>query len=130
MKTASWRTYTGPGRVGICLGAPRRAPAGFRLYRALAPTRPMLTQPLAVYRPAYEAILARLDPHQVWTDLHELAAGAEPHMMCFEVGPWTEENFCHRHMAARWLEGALNVEIPEYDPTAAQPSLFAEPVGA
>jgi hypothetical protein len=43
------------------LGAPRRAPAGFRLYRTLAPTRPMLDMPLTRYEPAYREFLAKLD---------------------------------------------------------------------
>jgi hypothetical protein len=83
------------------------------MYRALAPTRPMLDVPLARYEPAYLQILARLDPHQVWVDLHELAGGAEPVMMCFEAPPFDEVNFCHRRMVAQWFERELGFVVDE-----------------
>jgi len=37
MKTASFFAYTGPARISIARFAPRGSPAGFRIYRALAP---------------------------------------------------------------------------------------------
>jgi hypothetical protein len=117
MKTGSWSTYRGPGRVGISLGSPRGQPAGYRLYRALAPTRPMLVKmPREQYEPLYEAILAKLDPRRVWDDLHQLAGdGVEPVLLCFEKPPFTDTNYCHRRMAAAWLERGLGVEIAELE---------------
>ncbi len=41
MKTASYFTYHGPGRVGISLGRPRGI-SGYRIYRNLAPRGDML----------------------------------------------------------------------------------------
>lgn len=121
MKTSSWMTVGAtPGRVGISLGTPRGQPAGFRLYRALAPTRDMLhLDDLSAYEPRYQAILDALDAQKVWDDLHALAgkdasgAQVEPIMLCFEKPPFTRVNFCHRRLAARWLEQKLGVEIPE-----------------
>ena len=62
MKTASFFTYIGPGRVSIARWAPRGTPAGFRVYRPLNPTAPMLKMARADYEPLYQAILAKLDP--------------------------------------------------------------------
>jgi hypothetical protein len=113
--------YRGPGRVGISAGTPRGQPAGFRLYKALAPDREWLNEPIEIYQPLYEAKLAKLDPQQVWDDLHRLAgkdaAGdqVEPVMLCFERPPWTPINWCHRRMAAKFLEDSLGVSIPEVD---------------
>lgn len=119
MKTGSWATYRGPGRIGISAGTPRGQPAGYRLYRTLAPDRAWMHRPIDTYRPLYEAILNRLDPQQVWDALHKLAgedeAGQqiEPVILCFEKPPFTEVNFCHRRMAADWFEKNLGVIVPE-----------------
>jgi hypothetical protein len=119
MKTASWKTYTGAGRIGISAGSPRGAPAGYRLYRDLAPDRAWMHQPLAIYQPLYQAILDGLDPQRVWDEIHRLAGvGAdgrqiEPVMMCFERPAFTEVNFCHRRLAAIWLGQRLGVRIDE-----------------
>jgi hypothetical protein len=37
VKTSSFRTYTGPGRISIARFAPRGHPAGYRVYSKLAP---------------------------------------------------------------------------------------------
>lgn len=121
MKTGSWKTYAGPGRVGICLGAPRGAPAGYRLDRTLAPTRAMLDMPLARYEPLYREILAGLDPRAMWDRMHELAGGAEPVLMCFERPPFTVENFCHRRLVAAWFEQELGQVVDEIE---TQPALI------
>jgi hypothetical protein len=113
MKTASWMTYRGEGRVGISLGSPRGQPAGYRLFRPLAPTRAMLHMPRAEYEPLYAEILAALDPRATWDRLHELAGGAEPVLLCFEKPPFTATNWCHRRLAAAWLERELGVQVPE-----------------
>lgn len=131
MKTGSWLTIGNtPGRVGISLGSPRGQPAGFRLYKALAPTGDMLRMSdQAAYRVKYEAILAQLDPQKVWEDLHRLAgkdeAGnqIEPIILCFEKPPFTEKNWCHRRMAAEWFEKHLGVQVPERGYEVEQPTL-------
>ena len=113
MKTASFFTYTGPGRISIARWAPRNTPAGFRVYRPLNPTAPMLKLDRAEYEPLYLAILAGLDPRQVWDNLHRLAGDAEPVLLCWERPPFTVTNWCHRRMVADWFEQALDVEVPE-----------------
>ncbi len=114
MKTSAWSTYKGEGRIGISLGT-RGAPAGYRNYRALAPTRDMLHMDRKTYEASYAQILAGLDPAKVWADLHELAGGAEPVMMCYERGPWTETNHCHRRLVATWFEETLGQVVPELE---------------
>jgi len=115
MKTASFFTYTGPGRISISRYAPRGTPAGFRQYRALAPDADMLKMSQALYLPRYAAILNALDPQQVWDDLHRLAGDQEPVLLCWERPPFTAGNWCHRRLVADWFERALGVTVPEWD---------------
>ena len=89
MKTGSWQTYTGPGRIGISVGAPRGAPAGYRRYSPLYPRREMLAWSKPRYEAAYREILAKLDPAAVVRELEALAGpNVEPVLMCFEKPPF------------------------------------------
>ena len=124
MKTASFFTYTGPGRISIARYAPRGTPAGYRQYRALAPDADMLKMSQALYLPRYAAILDRLDPQQVWDDLHRLAGDQEPVLLCWERPPFTPTNWCHRRLVADWFERALGVTVPEWDSGPHQGQLF------
>ncbi len=116
MRTASFFTYTGPGRIGIARWAPRGTPAGFRVYRPLEPTAPMLKMARADYEPLYEGILSRLDPRRVVDDLHRLADPHEPTLLCWERPPFSETVWCHRRRVAAWLERALGLVVPEIAP--------------
>lgn len=113
MKTASFQTYIGPGRISIARYAPRFTPAGFRQFRALAPDADMLKMSRTLYLPRYQAILDRLDPQQTWDQLHALAGGHEPVLLCWERPPFTASNWCHRRLVADWLALSLGVEVPE-----------------
>ena len=114
MKTASHRSYTGPGRISISLGAPRGAPAGYRIFRTLAPKREWMHAPASIYVPRFKnEILAPLDPTAIWQQLHELAAGAEPVLQCFEATPFSEARWCHRRLVAQYFQQHLGVEVPE-----------------
>jgi len=115
MKTAFWSTQlpTDHIRIGISRGVPRRTPAGYRVYRTLAPG-PWFNSvgPDEYYHRYRTEILAPLDPKIVADDLQRLAGGAIPVMLCFErpgTGQW-----CHRAMAAEWLAEALGTPIPEF----------------
>jgi hypothetical protein len=125
VKTASFRTYTGPGRIGIARWAPRWTPAGYRVFSALAPGRWFNSVDQATYRRRYEReILGRLDPQQTWDQLHELAAGAEPVLLCWEQPPFTESNFCHRRMVATWFRRELGEVVDELQQPSKSPDLF------
>lgn len=107
------------GPVGITRGIPKWLTGRNRPpnYSDLAPTWPMLKMPLDEYEPTYQQILAKLDPQRVWDELHHLALDREPVLLCYEnptKGPLdSPENFCHRRMAAGWIENHLGVSVPE-----------------
>ena len=113
MKTSHFKEYKGPGRVVIARYAPRGTPAGYRIYKALAPTKEMLKMEIGPYREKYFGeILAALNPFSVWMELHSLANGHEPVLMCWEdisePGAW-----CHRRMVAEWLKEKTGEDVHE-----------------
>lgn len=115
MKTASWYTFRGEGRIGISVGTPRGISGGYRLYRPLNPRREMLQLSHEDYDREFAIILGQLDPQKVWEDLHRLAGRAEPMLLCFEKPPFSCSNRCHRRTVAAWLEKKLGVHVPELD---------------
>ncbi len=122
MKASSWKAAgSAPGRVGICRGTPRGAPAGYKMCRTLAPTREMLTGlPSAEFELRYAALLAELDAAEVWREIHELAGpGVEPIILCFEHDP----RCCHRSQVASWFQRELGEVVLEHE-TAAQLALL------
>jgi hypothetical protein len=124
MRTASFFTFAGAGRIAISRSVPRNAPAGFRVFRALAPG-PWFA---SVTRPEYERLyaeqLAALDAKNVWDALHALAGGSEPVLQCYERPPFTQTNWCHRRLAAAWFETELGVIVSEWSvETRAEPAI-------
>ena|ERR1039457_7100166 len=113
MKTASFFTYTGPGRISIARYPPRGTPSGFRVYKALAPGEWFKSVDRQRYEKLYAAQLSLLDPAEVHADLVELAGGHEPVLVCWERPPFTESNWCHRRMVAKWLKDSLGIDVPE-----------------
>jgi hypothetical protein len=129
MKTASFFTYTGPGRVSISRYPPRKTPAGFRIFRPLAPGTWFNSVTRPEYERLYGAQLAELNPREVHDKLVELAAGAEPVLLCWEKPPFDDVNWCHRRLVAAWFERELGVVVPELGmdelvTRQAQPSLL------
>jgi hypothetical protein len=117
MKTASFFTYFGPGRISIARFAPRNTPAGFRIYKPLAPGSWFNSVPEETYRELYFAQLAELDPGQVVGDLLHLAAGAEPILLCYESVKdiAAGKTYCHRHMVAEWFKTTIGLTVPEIE---------------
>lgn len=113
MKTASFYTYTGPGRISIARGTPRGLSAGYRIFKPLAPGPWFNSVSEEMYRELYFAQLAELDPVNVEADLQSLAAGAEPVLLCYEKPPFTATNWCHRRMVAEWFKKELGIDVPE-----------------
>jgi len=113
MKTASFYTYTGPGRISIARFAPRNTPAGFRIYKPLAPGSWFNSVPEHTYRVLYFDQLALLDLVAVEADLHRLAGGSEPVLLCYEKPPFSASNWCHRRMVAEWFEKELGICVTE-----------------
>ena len=125
MKTSSFRTYAGPGRISIARYAPRGTPAGFRVFRALAPGEWFNTASREEYRTLYyREILAPLDPRKTFDALVTMAAPADPVLLCWEKPPLTDTNWCHRRLVAEWLADTLGVEVPEMPLSMEQLSLL------
>lgn len=117
MKTGCYFTYQGEGRIAISRGIPRGLRAGYSICRALAPGSWYRScSSIKEYRNLYMAeILGKLDAHEMWNRLHEIAGVHEPVLLCYERPPFDEvRNYCHRRMVADWFERELGYEVPEY----------------
>ncbi|MCD1124824.1 DUF488 domain-containing protein [Jinshanibacter sp. LJY008] len=113
MKTASFFTYKGEGRICIARYAPRNTPAGFRMFQPLAPGSWFNSVSEKRYIELYKTeILGVLNPQQTWEHLHTLAGGAEPFLLCWEK----PGEFCHRRLIAEWFEENLGHKVEEYSP--------------
>ena len=114
MRTASFSTARGPGRIQISRGAPRRHPAGYRQARLLAPGPWFGSVAADEYVRRYRDILDGLDPQVTWDLLHRLAGqDVEPVLLCFERAPFSSTNWCHRRIVAEWFERTLGHDVPE-----------------
>ena len=115
MKTSYFKNFSGPGAISIA----RRAPRGFLgpSYPKLAPGRWFASVSPERYAELYrDEILSLLDPEVVWDELSALAGGVEPTLLCWEKPPKSGDLFCHRRMAAEWLEKTRGVVVSEMDP--------------
>jgi hypothetical protein len=120
--TSSWFQYSGPGRIGISRGVPGDTPRGYRLYRALAPTRDIFknSSGRADYQRRFLAeVLGRLDPPQVLRDLEAKSEDGLTVLLCYEQTPLNGANWCHRSMVADWLRETTGVEVAEWNASAA-----------
>ncbi len=116
MKTASFFTYTGPGRISIARYTPRNTPAGYKTFKPLAPGAWFNSVSEEMYRELYFAQLAELNALQTWETLHILAAGTEPVLLCWEKPPFTASNWCHRCMVSEWFATELKLQVQELGP--------------
>jgi len=128
MKTASFFTAKGPGRISIARSAPRGIEPGYRQFRALAPGKWFKSVTKEEYRALYaREILAPLDPRATFEALCALAGGAEPVLLCWERPPFTDTNWCHRRLVAEWFGEKLGIDVAEAEPDSSQVSLgFSE----
>lgn len=115
MKTSSFFSYQGAGRISIARATPRGM-SGLFTYRPLAPGPWFNSVSEPRYRELYFEQLANLNAGQVVTDLDALTAGAEPVLLCWERPPLHASNWCHRTMVAEWFKHELGLEIVEIDP--------------
>ena len=113
MKTASFFTYTGPGRVSISRFPPRNTPAGFRIFKALAPGAWFNSVDRIEYERLYALQLALLDPQATWDALQALAGDHEAVLLCYEKPPFTATNHCHRRLVSRWFQRQLGHVVDE-----------------
>ena len=114
MKTSSLLTYKGPGRIVISRSVMRGLPAGYRVFKALAPGPWFNSVSKEEYIDLFnKEILMPLDPVETWERLHDLAGGVEPVLLCYEKPPLTEENWCHRTLVADWFQKELGHTVDE-----------------
>ncbi len=107
--------YTGTGRICIARWAPRSTPAGYKMYKKLAPDRDMLQMGYEKYHNRYIALLAELDPLTTLRELQSLAGNCTPVLLCWEIPPLSVEknNWCHRTIVADWFTTQLGVKTKE-----------------
>jgi hypothetical protein len=118
VKTASFFTYKGPGRISIARYAPRWTPAGFEDYSKLEPGPWFKSVTQERYVELYHAeVLGKLDPQKTFDELQELGHGAEPVLLCWEK----PGEFCHRRLVAEWFSEKLGVKVPELEVPAKPP---------
>lgn len=83
-------------------------------YSVLAPKPQMLKMNEKDYIYNYNLILNKLNPETVYNYLKNFALKMETDeiaLTCYEK----PDEFCHRHLAADWLNKALNLNIVEYN---------------
>jgi len=113
MKTASFFTFKGAGRISIARFPPRGAPPGFRVYKKLAPGPWFNSVSRAEYEVLFAEQLALLKPAEVAADLENLSGDAEPVLLCYEKPPFSEANWCHRRIVARWFLETMGMKVRE-----------------
>jgi hypothetical protein len=112
--TASWfaKLPSGTAPVGISRGVPRRI-SGYHRLRELEPGPWFKSVTPARYLALYGEILARLDPEEIRDRL--FGFGDTPVMLCWEKAQDCDAGkvWCHRYLAAQWLEDRLGIEVQE-----------------
>jgi len=124
--TASWSE--GAIGIGISRGTPRGR-SGFRRLPDLFPGPWFRSVPPATFLHRYSEILARLDPAAIGDRL--LAFGGTPVLLCFERAADIQAGrcYCHRHLAAQWLEDTLGIAVPELDHPGLDRSAYLRALG-
>lgn len=115
---------TVPGAICISRTQPRWNKIRYPEYKLLAPGKWYRTAEVEDYIPLYnDEILGQLDAQQVHDDLYRIAheharalgvpekeiSSVRPILLCYEK----PSDFCHRRLAANWLESALDIDVPE-----------------
>jgi hypothetical protein len=103
-------------KVGISRGTPRGMTPGYKRYPKLNPGSWFNSVSPAEYLSLYNTeVLAPLDPQQVVNDIMKLAGDRIPVLVCYESPKDIQAGtkWCHRHIAAVWLEDSLGIEVRE-----------------
>ena len=130
MKTSYYAIASPTSGIAIS----RYSPSGWTglHYPDLAPNADLLNgfkrkqYTIGDYTKIYDQQLDKLNPKKVWSDLHALASGPEPTLLCFEkpkaqlaVSGYeplpSDPNlwFCHRRLVANWLKSSVRESVPE-----------------
>lgn len=85
--------------------------------KILAPTSDMLKMEEDEYKVKFAAILNRLDPNKVLQAIDLLAGGKDCALLCYE----RPDEFCHRHLVAKWLNSNAGTKIKEFGQAEPEP---------
>lgn len=116
--TGYWFTKLPPHMIKVCVsrGIPR-GQSDFVRYSDLNPG-PWFNsvQPEEyIYRYTNE-ILGKLEPSQVLSEIDRKSQGRVPVLVCWEsvADIMSGAKWCHRHMAAAWIEKNTGIVVPEF----------------
>lgn len=122
---AKWSKVFTPGGISISRSQGKHS---YPIYSPLAPGSWCFKTGIKDYIPRYQAQLDKLNAKAVWSELQTVATDdairrfgytaanaslVEPVMMCSESAGGTTVAFCHRRLAAQWLQSELGVIVPE-----------------
>lgn len=113
MRTSSYFTYFGAGRIGISRGMPASMKGKFPVNLNFAPTWAMLKMNTNDYLTEFDKILSRLDAEEELEKMIKMTGCPDPVLLCYEKPPFTESNWCHRRIVAGWFEEKLGIIVPE-----------------
>ncbi|MER9375968.1 hypothetical protein [Mesorhizobium sp. M0491] len=99
-------------KIGVSRGTPRGYAAGYRKMPELAPGPWFKTANERDYKQLYFESLAKLDPGRIVAKMHDLSAGKDCALLCYEAP--TDNQYCHRAYISVWLKEKLGVEVFEY----------------
>jgi uncharacterized protein (DUF488 family) len=88
---------------------PQLAPSAKLLKTYKSPSAATLFDLERYYTDEFFNQLFDLNPKTVWDELHQLAKGAEPVLLCYEK----PGEFCHRRLVAKWFEVELGELVEE-----------------
>ena len=130
MKTSNYFTYSGTGRISVSRSVPRNTPAGYRLFKKLAPGTWLYERQYKFDQQAYREryfreVLEPLNAREIYDTLCALTAPHEPVLLCWEDLTQPEQ-WCHRRMIAQWFEQELGICVPEFVPASAENSTQLE----
>ena len=116
---AKARQYEAKGLIPVSIA--RYPPNGFSVfmsYPELAPTAGMMDMPENQFRKRYESILKYKNANQVVSDLKS-KFGDSPIVLCCHEKP---EEFCHRHIVAKWIQDGTGIKVSEYGKESEKPN--------
>lgn len=100
-------------KIGVSRGVPRGQPAGYRIFRKLAPGPWFNNVSVQEYRSRYFAILNEMNPRDVVDEILHLAKDRIPVLVCYE-NPAKPADWCHRGFISAWLADELGLAVPEW----------------
>jgi hypothetical protein len=122
---AVWSKNFIPGGVSISRS---QGSYSYPVYTPLAPGSWCFKTGVVDYLSRYQAQLDKLNAKAVWAELQAVATDdairrfgldpakasmVEPVIMCWEKPGGTSAAFCHRRLAAQWLQTELGMTVPE-----------------